>query len=99
MAGSVIPADRLACCVPHCGRTIRRGAFDEWICHVHWSPVRGTIRSERNAAKRAVRKLGPRRAHPEGTPQRDAADAAWDESARTWQECKAAAIEIAMGIR
>ena len=51
-------ADRLPCCVPFCGRTIRRGPkapYAEWICAKHWALVDRALRRRRFAARRRGR--------------------------------------------
>jgi hypothetical protein len=48
-------ADRIACSVPFCPRTIKGGQYREWICGIHWSLVSSSARRFKRQAGAAYR--------------------------------------------
>jgi len=74
-------SERLRCCLPFCGRTIRAGKYNEWICQKHWQPVAREIKGEYRKAKSAFR--------------RERCEATGTAANQVWERCKRAAVEAA----
>lgn len=98
------PGPRIACCVPHCKRTIAEEKLapnTEWVCQKHWTAVpRKARRLLTFTYRRYKRRFGDRRFwdYPGGSPQRLACIAAERANLAAWNECKRLAIEGAMGL-
>ena len=96
--------ERLACCVPFCGRTTKAD-FSEWVCAEHWRMVPRALRAEYGGIKRKARKILARKPLyrewwklPAGSSERFAALGLFHRLDRVWARCKAAAIEGAAGL-
>jgi len=82
--------ERLRCLVPFCRRTRAREGYSEWICAKHWPLVDRDLKRRYTRIKRLTRKaqrLGRQVALQAGNR------VGW----RIWEQCKAQAIERAMG--
>lgn len=95
-------ADRIACCVPFCGRTCRGDPIrHEWVCGAHWRSVSAVLRRRKARLFRRARHLYGDNgywAFPAGSPRRMAAVKMERVCRMAWQRCKKQAIERAAGI-
>lgn len=96
---------RLSCCVPFCRRTRRMEdgmkPETEWICGKHWPLVSKTLRRrDSKLLRRYVRKFGRNDfwQYQAGSPERIEAVRLARLLEKSWQRCKAQAIERAAGI-
>ena len=53
-----VPPDRIACCVPGCGRTYKREHYNEVICGDHWRLGDRRKRSMISRVRRRGNRLG-----------------------------------------
>lgn len=91
---------RLSCCVPFCRRT-RKADCSEWICGPHWMAVPARLRRRKYKFFRIYkRRFGntPFWHYPAGSPSRIEAVRLDRLCRKSWERCKATAIEIAGGI-
>lgn len=91
--------DRVPCCVPHCGRTCRKGEYIEFLCSKHWPLVSPFLRGEKFATERVWRRLFAGLDPDEMSHDRKAQrDRAYNSMTAAWAACKRAAIERAGGL-
>jgi len=95
---------RIPCCVPYCRRSTKEGLSD-WVCGKHWAGVSRAMKAKYTAEKRQARKIIARKPlyrewwkYPSGSSDRLAAVAMWRRLDAIWDQCRAEAIERAMGI-
>lgn len=97
--------ERCRCLVPHCKRTTGRvPVTHEWICSEHWRRVSRYTKRRRQVAKRLMRKADGRfrKLYHDQKGYTDEQLQAYEAVARieqkSWERCKAEAIEKAAGI-
>lgn len=91
---------RSPCLVPFCRRTTKGEGF-QWICSNHWPNVPRPLKATLSKCRRDYRRQfgdNPYWSYPAGSEKRLAAVDADRAFRKAWDECKAAALDAAVGL-